>query len=156
MSKAISVLAVLTVGLAMMFGFVLVAEAFHRPERPERERPERPLRWFDDLKDRWEEAQEEDAEENTEEDTDEDTGEEESVSSPIILPTVYPLGGAMPWCSSPLAPGWNVSLQGGGCFPYSIKYGLITPYFLDAGEYVIGNGQLIWCPLWMNTGCVIQ
>lgn len=26
-----------------------------------------------------------------------------------------PTGGAMPWCSSPSAPGWNVSLPGGGC-----------------------------------------
>lgn len=33
------------------------------------------------------------------------------VSSQIIAPT----GGSAPWCSSPTAPGYNVSLPGGGC-----------------------------------------
>lgn len=46
--------------------------------------------------------------------------------------------GAQPFCSSPMAPGWNVSLPGGGCGG--------TATFLLPGQED--------CPTWYFMGCV--
>jgi hypothetical protein len=53
-----------------------------------------------------------------------------------------PTGGTMPWCSGPLAPGYNVSLPGGGCGQTTS----LVPY-----NHPLGDGTL--CPF--NNGCMV-
>ncbi len=52
-------------------------------------------------------------------------------------------GGTMPFCSGPMAPGWNVSLPGGGC-------GGTATYIPKT------TGTSSICPDWFPNGCVIQ
>ncbi len=47
--------------------------------------------------------------------------------------------GALPYCSGPMAPGWDVSLPGGGCGHSTVK-------FVPAGQ--------LDCPAWFPSGCV--
>jgi hypothetical protein len=49
-------------------------------------------------------------------------------------------GGQLPYCSGPMAPGWNVSLPGGGCGG--------TAKWVPAGS----DG----CPFWFPEGCMEQ
>lgn len=57
--------------------------------------------------------------------------------------------GTMPYCSGPLAPGWQVGIEGGGCGG--------TEIVLQAGQSVMRNGVLHECPLWYGRiGCVIK
>lgn len=60
-----------------------------------------------------------------------------SASRTIIFST----GGGMPYCSGPMAPGWQVGVSGGGCSRASI---MVNP-----GETVQG----FKCPEYIMTGC---
>lgn len=61
------------------------------------------------------------------------------------------------YCSSPMSPGWNVSLPGGGCDNYNTEYGLITPFYIESGDYVMSPGIIFeFCPSWYPSGCVIR
>jgi hypothetical protein len=52
-----------------------------------------------------------------------------------------PTGGSMPWCSSPLAPGYNVSMPGGGCGNPTtlVSFGSVT----SVGLCMFKNGCMI-------------
>lgn len=70
---------------------------------------------------------------------------------PAEAPQASSGDGAMPWCSSPLAPGWNVSLPNGGCSP-TTGFGAVAHVFFNAGETVRG----ILCPWFFGSvQCVI-
>lgn len=61
--------------------------------------------------------------------------------------------GAMPYCSGPMAPGWNMGLLGGGCGG--------TGMWVPAGDvYTVskvgGIGHVGRCPDWFVGGCMIQ
>jgi hypothetical protein len=49
--------------------------------------------------------------------------------------------GALPYCSGPSAPGWNVSLPGGGCSDSKVMF------------YPAGSSQ---CPLLDRQGCMVS
>jgi len=57
-------------------------------------------------------------------------------------------GGTMPYCSGPMAPGWNVSLPGGGCG----GAGIVIP----AGHSAMIHGNLAECPFWYPSGCLVE
>jgi hypothetical protein len=57
-------------------------------------------------------------------------------------------GGTVPYCSGPLAPGWNVSLPGGGCGG--------TGVFIQPGQSAMVDGKLTECPSWFPAGCLAQ
>ena len=70
----------------------------------------------------------------------------------VVVEAPKPItGGTQPFCSSPSAPGWNVSLPGGGCS--TGLFGSVAPIFFNAGETVKG----ILCPFWFGSiQCVIK
>lgn len=58
-------------------------------------------------------------------------------------------GGTMPYCSGPLAPGWQAGVAGGGCGG--------TEIVLRAGQSVFKDGVLHECPIWYGPiGCVVK
>jgi len=55
-----------------------------------------------------------------------------------------PIGGTAPWCSGPSAPGWNISLLGGGCtatVSFSISDTEHTPNSVDSHAHVSNEGM---------------
>lgn len=54
---------------------------------------------------------------------------------------IFSTGGTMPYCSGPMAPGWQTGVVDGGCSRASIV--------LNAGEIVDG----FVCPVFFSTGC---
>lgn len=77
------------------------------------------------------------------------------VTDPSYVAPVAPApstGGTQPWCSSPTAPGWNVSLPNGGCGGTGL-FGSVMAVFFNAGETVRG----FTCPIWFGfIQCVIR
>ena len=61
-----------------------------------------------------------------------------TIASAFRSISVFGIGGTAPFCSSPLAPGWNVSLPDGGCGSSSIQ----VPY----NSSIIFQGHLYTCP----------
>lgn len=54
---------------------------------------------------------------------------------------VFNTGGSMPYCSGPMAPGWQVGVNGGGCSRASIT--------VNPGETKDG----FYCPMFFTSGC---
>lgn len=66
-------------------------------------------------------------------------------------------GGMMPWCSSPLAPGWNTSFPDGGCGNQNVGlFGMSVVTWLKAGETVTKNGVGYLCPASFFMGCFVR
>lgn len=58
--------------------------------------------------------------------------------------TSMSVGGGQAWCSGPTAPGWNVSLPGGGCNGGS---------YFAVGQSVTVSGVTYTCPAYDTFGC---
>lgn len=65
--------------------------------------------------------------------------------------TVLSSGSLMPFCSGPMAPGWNVGLSGGGCGGTGmvVMAGASLP---DATKF----GGTKTCPFWFPSGCMVK
>lgn len=61
-----------------------------------------------------------------------------------INATSLSVGAGQAWCSGPTAPGWNVSLPGGGCNGGS---------YFAIGESVTVSGVTYTCPAYDTFGC---
>lgn len=74
--------------------------------------------------------------------------------SNYVVPKPIVTGGTQPFCSSPTAPGWNVSLPGGGCG--NGLFGVTLPSYVLPGSTLVKNGQTYTCPWWFFMGCMVK
>lgn len=62
-------------------------------------------------------------------------------------------GDTMPYCSSPSAPGWNVSLPDGGCGGSEIFVPSGASYTVGATKLAAAHVET--CPIWFMAGCMV-
>lgn len=65
--------------------------------------------------------------------------------------TIRGSGSVMPFCSGPMAPGWQVGIDGGGCGGHGHFIPSGTSYS-PAGV----SGKPVTCPAWFPSGCITQ
>lgn len=73
------------------------------------------------------------------------TGVDLDTTVHTITSSAIQVGGAMPWCSDPMAPGWNTSFADGGC-------GGTKQYVRSGAPYTL-NGQSLTCNF--ESGCML-